>query len=298
MSEIAVIGEALVDVLHQEDAAHIVPGGSPMNVAVGLARLGRPTRFVSALGEDEHGALIRRHLSANSVSIDADKLERTSTAQATIGPDGSATYDFDIHWQLQEPWVSVQTPLLHIGSIAAVLEPGASTVASAAHNRPSSTLLSIDPNIRPGIIGDRAEALAALESLFATADIVKMSDEDSSWLYPDLSPDGVLDHMLDLGAELAVITHGATGARIATPCDRLSAQAPQVTVADTIGAGDSFMAGLIHSFLQESEPLTTLGREQLDRIARFASRCAAVTVSRVGANPPSISELALDSTPA
>ena len=295
MSEIAVIGEALVDVLHQGDTAHNVPGGSPMNVAVGLARLGRPTRFISALGDDEYGALIRRHLSENSVSIEADMLERTSTAHATIGSNGAATYDFDIDWRIREPSVSMQTPLLHIGSIAAVVEPGASIVASAAHNRPPDTLLSIDPNIRPQIIGNWANALAALEELFGTADIVKMSDEDSSWLYPRLSPDGVLDHMLGLGAELVVITHGAAGARIATPCDRLTSQAPQVTVADTIGAGDSFMAGLIHSLLQEPEPLTALGSEQIDRIARFAGVCAAVTVSRVGANPPRITELAPDS---
>ena len=223
--------------------------------------------------------------------VDATRLDHTSAAVATIDEQGSASYDFDLEWRLDPVDVPTETPLVHVGSIGAVLGPGAEAVLEAGRARPDGTLVSIDPNVRPSITPDRDAVLATLESLFAEADVVKLSDEDAAWLWPDRDVDAVLDGLLGAGAGLVAVTLGASGCAITTRAARRTLAAPGVRVADTIGAGDSFMAGLLAGVL-ELPSATDLSADELGRLAELALACAAVTVSRPGADPPTRAELA------
>lgn len=279
MTSALVLGEALVDVVRRGSAdpeAH--PGGSPLNVAVGLARLGIPTTLHSSFGVDAHGLAIAEHLAASDVTVTPSTVGEapTSVAEATLGPDGAATYDFRIAWQLA-PVDPAGFDLVHTGSIGAALEPGATRVEEAL--AAATGLVSFDPNIRPALMPSREVALARVERLVALADVVKASDEDVAWLYPDATVDAVLARWAGLGPGWVVVTRGGEGADALVAGDRLHVDVPSVTVADTIGAGDSFMAGLLAHVLRNGadDPAATLA---------FAARCAAITVSRPGADPP------------
>ncbi|WIE54004.1 carbohydrate kinase [Curtobacterium sp. MCBD17_003] len=285
MSEVTVVGEALVDVVARGTVSR-VPGGGPMNVAVGLARLGHATRLVTCLGEDEDGASVRAHIEANGVDLDAVPIARTSTAVATIAADGSASYRFDLSWLPGRIEVPASTAVLHVGSIAAVLGPGAADVREIALRRPGDTLLTVDPNVRPTITPDRAAVLGWLEPLLDAADVVKLSDEDAAWLYPGDPVDRVLDRILDGPTRLAAVTTGGAGCVVATPSERIALPAAPASVVDTIGAGDSFMAGLVHALLVAG------GTASSSAIGSFALACAAITVGRHGANPPTLAEVA------
>lgn len=291
MQAVVVIGEALVDVVDRPDGRVEHPGGSPMNVAVGLARLDVPTRLVCALGDDDRGRAVREHVEASVVVVDATPIDRTSTAVATIAEDGGASYVFDLDWRIDPVDVPEGTPLVHVGSIGAVLEPGAVTVLDAVRARPTGTLVSLDPNVRPSITSDRDAVLETLGPLFAEADVVKCSDEDAAWLWPGSSVDDVLDVLLGHGARLAAVTLGGEGCAIAAPGVRRTLPAPRVDVADTIGAGDSFMSGLLAGVLAAPEVLDAPDGSDLDRLAELALACAAVTVSRPGADPPRLADL-------
>ncbi|MGN7192111.1 MULTISPECIES: carbohydrate kinase [unclassified Curtobacterium] len=294
MDTVIVIGEALVDVVDRPEGRVEHPGGSPMNVAVGLARLGRPARLVCALGDDARGASVRDHVGASDVQVDATAIDRTSTAVATIGEDGGASYEFDLDWRLDAVDVPAGTPLVHVGSIGAVLQPGAQVVLDAVRSRPTGALVSVDPNVRPTITPDRDGVLATLAPLLAEADVVKCSDEDAAWLWPDRDVDAVLDGLLEHGAGLAAVTLGGSGCAIATARARRTLPAPTVDVADTIGAGDSFMSGLLAGVLATGTAPVDLDEDELGRLAALALACAAVTVSRPGADPPTRDELAAD----
>jgi fructokinase len=278
-----VIGESLVDVIRPVSGQALVrPGGSPLNVAVGLARLGVPTTLHSAFGADEYGWIIVRHLAESGVTVTPATLGgRTSVAEATIASDGAAEYRFDIAWD-PAPIDTHGYRLVHTGSIGAALEPGAASVEQMIAQ--SDGLVSFDPNIRAALIPEPAIARERAERLVARADVVKASDEDVAWLYPGLASDEVLARWAALGPRLVVITHGAGGADALGPTGPLHVDVPPTTIVDTIGAGDSFMAGLLADVLIRGfdDPLASLG---------FAARCAAVTVSRVGADPPSRREL-------
>jgi fructokinase len=284
MTSALVVGEALVDVVHRGSATpEVLPGGSPLNVAVGLARLGIPATLHSSFGADAHGLAIAEHLAASDVTVTTTTVttDPTSVAEATIGADGAATYDFRIAWDPAAVDPS-GFDLVHTGSIGAALEPGATRVEEAL--AASAGLVSFDPNIRPALMPARPVALARVERLVGLADVVKASDEDAAWLYPGETVDAVLARWAALGPRLVVITRGGEGADALTAEGAFHVDVPSVTVADTIGAGDSFMAGLLADVLRNGfhDPAASLA---------FAARCAAITVSRPGANPPWSREL-------
>ncbi|UVJ39100.1 carbohydrate kinase [Arthrobacter sp. CJ23] len=286
-----VIGEALIDIVNAPEGSISYPGGSPANVAYGLGRLGVRTGLLTAIGEDEHGTAISNHLQSAGVRLlpGSTSLERTATATATLAADGSASYDFDIAWQLAHVAPATVPKVLHTGSIATFLAPGASTVRTLLEQCHRSCLVTYDPNIRPALLGSHAEALTLFEDLLPLTDVVKLSDEDAQWLYPALSPDDVVSRLLEHGAGLAVITKGADGALLATPGARFSIPSVKTTVADTIGAGDSYMAALIFGLLARGEEAFVPAA--LETIGQTAARAAAITVSRPGANPPTSEEL-------
>nr|WP_233507200.1 PfkB family carbohydrate kinase [Jiangella anatolica] len=305
-AEIAiVVGEALTDVIVERDGAEARhPGGSPANVAYGLGRLGRAATLVTELGDDADGAAIRAHLASAGVDVltggPAASAARTSSAIARLGADGSAEYEFDLTWALPPGLPLPPSPLvLHTGSLATTVEPGAAAVARLIDDvRPTGTI-SYDPNIRPDLMGPAGPELRGrIEALAAVSDVVKASDQDTAYLVPGSDPLDVARDWLRLGPALVVVTLGGAGAVAVCAAGVVRVPAVEVTVADTVGAGDSFTAGLLDGLWDEgllgaaARPLLrAAGTDIVERVVRRASLAAAVTVSRAGANPPTRAEL-------
>ena len=292
LADVVVLGEALVDVVVRdgdESAEHV--GGSPANVALGLGRRGIDVLLITALGKDRRGDLVAEHLRASGVRLDADSFSaaRTSAATAVIAEDGSAEYEFDIAWQLPAALPAGGASVVHTGSIAAFLEPGASAVRRYLRQSVGA-LVPFDPNVRPALVGSHAEAVATFEETAALADLVKMSDEDANWLYPSSDVADVLNRVLGLGPRLVVITQGAAGSVLANSGMEVVVPSERVDVVDTIGAGDTYMASLVASVLKTGLEHAT--QDTLERMGRDAARAAAITVSRAGADLPWSRELA------
>lgn len=301
MGDLLVVGEALIDVLSTPAGRQEHPGGSPMNVAIGLARLGATVTLATQLGTDAHGRLITRHLSSSGVRLahgSVDESRRTSSATATIGADGSATYDFDINWDITG-LPSAGFEVVHTGSIGALLAPGAEAVAACFENIDDGVLRSFDPNIRPSVLGGRDEVLRLVERLARSSTVVKMSDEDARWLHPELDPWEVTSHYARLGVQIVVVTLGAEGSLLRVGDDTAAIPSQAVSVADTIGAGDSFMAGLLFALTNSIGVADVTGRTaawgDIVQAARFASACAAITVGRPGADLPRRDEVSVSS---
>lgn len=305
---LTVIGEGLVDVVQRASGIEAHVGGSPLNVAVGLARLDHPVQFIGRYGRDAYGDSVAAHLRSSSVMLPVppDDLP-TSVATALIDDDGSATYTFDLTWEL--PGIADRlgfmlqgTTLLHTGSIATMLMPGATEVLAAVEYAHPSATISFDPNCRPSIVTDVDFARRQAEKFVTLSDVVKASDEDLAWLYPGQD---VLDSARDwlaLGGEegpaLVVVTRGADGPWGVCRTGEAKVAAPRVEVADTVGAGDSFMAALLSGLVdreldgaQNRQELRELPAEGLAELLAHAAKAAAVTVSRPGANPPTRAEL-------
>jgi fructokinase len=208
------------------------------------------------------------------VTVQAAVADRTSSAIATIGPDGAASYTFDIAWDPGTIDVPPDVTAVHVGSIGAVLEPGATVVEKLVLDLPASTRVSLDPNIRPALVTDRAEAVLRLDRLAARADVVKVSNEDLAWWHPDSPEDELVERWLAGGSSLVAITRGADGATLVTTDERLDVPPEPVTVVDTVGAGDAFMAGLLGSLER--------GERSLAEIGSAAAHSAALAVGRAG----------------
>ena len=292
MGDLLVVGEALVDVLSTPAGRQEHPGGSPLNVAIGLARLGASVTLATQLGTDARGRSIARHLRDSGVRLArgaVDESRPTSSATATIGADGSATYEFDIDWDITG-LPSAGFEAVHTGSIGALLAPGAEAVAACVENSGDGVLRSFDPNIRPSVLGGRDEVLPLVERLARSSTVVKMSDEDARWLHPELDPLAVSSHYARLGVQIVVVTLGAEGSLLRVGDDTAAIPSQTVSVVDTVGAGDSFMAGLLFALTSSVGVTRVVGRTaalgDIAQAARFAAACAAITVSRPGADLP------------
>ncbi|MGF6824692.1 fructokinase [Microbacterium sp. ZKA21] len=288
--EVLVVGEALVDIVETAGVSSEHVGGSPANVALGLGRRGVPVALLTQIAMDTRGLVIVEHLSASGVDVLPESMtaSATSTARAVIGTDGQAEYDFDIAWEAFPAPVDLAPRVVHTGSIAAFLAPGAASVVGLLRSA-DAAVVTFDPNIRPALVVDRAGALRAYEAVAGLADVVKMSDQDAEWLHPGKSIDGVIDAVLALGPSLVAITLGSDGAVVATADHRVTIPAVSVAAVDTIGAGDTFMASLIHSVLEHGT--AGLDAADLTGIGLAAAGAAAITVSRVGADLPWAEEL-------
>jgi fructokinase len=300
--DVLVMGEALVDIVTANDATQETPGGSPMNVAFGLARLGASTMLATSLADDERGRMIATHLGTAGVLLSPHSIttEKTSSASVRLGPEGDAEYDFDLRWVLDETVDSLPVAsIVHTGSIGAFLEPGADAVLKILGGRRDSSLIGFDPNIRADLLGDPAGVRERFVTLAGTTDVLKLSIEDAAWLYPGVALDELLDILVALGPSIVVVTLGSDGAALATPADRVTVPGRAVTVVDTIGAGDSFMSALLWRVLllvreEDVAALRTgeaLSAEVLRAIGEFAIACSAITVTRAGADPPTADEV-------
>lgn len=308
---LTVMGEALVDIVRKGDAEpRVHPGGSPLNVAVGLSRLGHETAFVGRYGRDEHGRAIDAHLRESGVRLPVGPDEDpTSVAEARIGENGAADYEFRLDWNLDAARDQLSdllegSELLHVGSIGAMLEPGATTVLDTVRAARGRALVSYDPNCRPTIVPDSSAARRWAESVVEQADVVKASDEDLLWLYPHRTVEETAEAWLALDASLVVVTRGELGPWALTPAtapDGVRVEAPKVEVVDTVGAGDSLMAGLLAALADRGLVGPDGGRriaaesaETVREILDYAARAAAITVSREGANPPTAADMEAD----
>ncbi|MBE4717988.1 PfkB family carbohydrate kinase [Pseudarthrobacter sp. AB1] len=305
---LTVIGEGLVDVVQRASGIEAHVGGSPLNVAVGLARLDHAVQFVGRYGRDAYGDSVAAHLRSSSVMLPLgpDELP-TSVATAVIDDDGAATYTFDLVWELpgladRLAYMLQGTTLLHTGSIATMLAPGAAAVLAAVEHAHPAATISFDPNCRPSIIIDVDYARTQTEKFVTLSDVVKASDEDLEWLYPGVDVLESARRWLSLGGSegpaIVVVTRGAAGPWGITAAGEAAIDAPRVEVADTVGAGDSFMAALLSGIVdrgldgaQNRKDLRELPAEGLAELLAHAARAAAVTVSRPGANPPTRAEL-------
>ncbi|QOT15408.1 carbohydrate kinase [Paenarthrobacter sp. YJN-5] len=292
--EVLVVGEAIMDIVVSPQGSVAYPGGSPTNVAYGLGRLGVEAALLTSIGDDPRGTAIEQHLNGAGVALlpGSRRPGRTATATATLADDGSAHYDFDIYWALPATAPATLPKILHTGSIATFLAPGAAAVKELLLQSHQRCLVTYDPNIRPALLGSHAEAKSIFEELVPLTDVVKLSDEDAQWLYPDLQLDDVPGHILGCGARLVAITTGSRGSVLATAQAHAVVPAVGSKVADTIGAGDSYMSALIHGLLHRGSE--GLSASVLASLGRTAAKAAAITVRRAGANPPTLAELHMD----
>jgi len=299
-----VVGEALVDLVGQRGgrtfSAH--PGGSPANVALGLARLGVPVTLKTHLGQDSFGEMVRSHLEASGVRVDGGAGEgaKTTLAIATLAA-GIASYDFRIDWDVEAlvP-LPVETRCLHTGSLATVLPPGRANVVDLVereHERGRVTV-SYDPNVRPALLGDAAQARPDIEHLVAMSDVVKVSDEDLRWLYPGRPDEDVAQGWLASGPALVVVTRGGAGAYAVSAGLELRRAAVPIDLVDTVGAGDSFTSGLLDGLLRADliggarrDALARIDEATLGSVVDAAALIAAITCSRPGADPPTRAEV-------
>lgn len=290
-----VIGESLIDIVDRDGSRTRHVGGSPLNVAFGLGRLGIRTVFATEFGDDEDGAAITAHLADAGVTVlrTADGSRRTSTAVARIGDDGSASYDFDIAWTFATPPAVDHVRAVHVGSIGAFRTPGGPRVLELIESLPADVLISFDPNIRPALMPSGEESRALVERYAARAAIVKLSDEDAEWLYPG-DASSAPSRLLAAGAKLVAVTRGAEGSLLHTAGERLVVPARPTVAVDTIGAGDAYMSGLlgaIAAFAGAADAMGDLTPADLAEIGRIAADSAAITVGRAGAMPPTAAEL-------
>ena len=301
--DLLVIGETLVDLVPGTNGREAVLGGSPYNVAIGLARLGAKTALATSLSSDADGQRFKEALTSDGVDLSSIATINKPSPTALVeegtkesGPRYVFTLNgtaFDEPAPVPQPWPdSLQH--IHAGSIAAILGPMADTVLDAFTTARPHRTTSYDPNIRPMITPDREETRRKVEARVALADIVKASEEDLEWLYPEYRPHEAALEWLARGPRLVVLTRGSKGAEAFTAKYHLVVPAPAIKVGDTVGAGDSLMAALLFAMHRDE----ALGATQVAWTQRaigkwlsFAVRAAAFTCTQKGANPPRLKDL-------
>jgi fructokinase len=295
MNRALVIGEALVDIVKRGGSItseHV--GGSPFNVALGLARLGHDVDFLTHIADDAYGRRIADYAKAVGVDLVSGSMtaKRTPTAQVTL-KNGSPRYTFDLDWQLSGT-PEVGPPLVaHTGSIAAVVEPGCRAVAALLDAYHLSATITFDPNVRPGLITDDDAARVRIERLVEHADVVKVSDEDLRWIDKRSSLEQIARSWLAMGPAIVAVTMGSEGAFALCGAGTVRVPARAVEVVDTVGAGDAFMTGLIDALWTQGllgadkrRDLRAISGAALEEAMSTAVLASAWTVARAGADLP------------
>lgn len=267
-------------------------------MAVALGRLGHHPRLLTSIAWDAHGAAIHDWLMESTVYVDPESWTATATSTVTAHLDvgGVPRYDLNIEWNPRLP-APEPVDLVHVGSISATLRPGDHIVGQIiSRNVDDAALITYDPNIRAPLIRDGRRTRAAVLALIERSDLVKLSDEDLAWIFPQRSLEDAARAVLRRGPGLLVVTRGVAGASAHTSDGVVTVPAARAAVVDTIGAGDTVMAALIAALIDAGviaagcpgarARLTALTPTQLTDILGFAVQAAAITVSRAGADPP------------
>ena len=290
-----VCGEVLIDILPTGP----VVGGGPANTAKALARLGHDVYFIDGISSDAYGQVARTELLRDGVNLDLALVsdKPTCTASVTLDAaggasyefliDGTATFDFHGSW-LPDPY-RFQPKVLHIGTLVTVIEPGASALYDWAMQVAEFAPIVFDPNIRPSVQPDRDLYEAAVEKWAALSAVIKVSDDDLAWLFPEVSIDDVANRWINDGVFLVVITRGANGIVGFTEDGRVEVPGVKVDVVDTVGAGDTVGAIVVEAMIEHG--LIELRGDRLQEVLSRAAHAAAITCSRPGAEPPYKHEL-------
>ena len=300
MGQVWVAGEVLIDLIPEGADRKPVVGGGPANTAKALAKLGIETQFIDGISCDGYGQMAKDDLVSTGVKLDYVKYSDKPTCLAIISLSDSrsatyefvientATFDFTLDW-LPNPQ-TVRPSLLHIGTLATVIEPGASVLFKWAQSVVGVAPIVFDPNVRSAVIGDRKQYVAQAERWVEISSAVKVSNEDINWLYPSNTIEQVVNDWLIKGPSLIVVTYGDKGLTGYRKGEVVSVEAVAVKVADTVGAGDTVGAILVEAILKDG--VASLTGSRLEFILKRAAKAAAITVSRVGANSPTSEELA------
>jgi fructokinase len=290
-----VCGEVLIDILPTGP----VVGGGPANTAKALARLGHDVHFIDGISSDAYGQSARAELLRDGVNLDLALTSDKPTCTATVSLDaqgvasyeflidGTATFDFHSSW-LPDPY-RYQPQVLHIGTLVTVIEPGASALYDWAMQVAEFAPIVFDPNIRPSVQPDRDLYEAAVEKWAALSAVIKVSDDDLTWLFPSQSIDEVANRWINDGVFLVVVTRGANGIVGFTEDGRVEVPGVKVDVVDTVGAGDTVGAIVVEAMIEHG--LIELRGDMLHKVLSRAAHAAAITCSRQGAQPPYKHEL-------
>jgi len=303
-------GEALIDMLPRETTLGekgFAPyaGGAVFNTAIALGRLGQPTGFFTGISDDMMGDVLRETLAKSNVDYSLAAVSSRSTTIAFVKlVNGQATYAFydegtagRMITEADLPALGDDCEAMHFGAISLIPEPCGGTYEALMTREFKKRVISFDPNIRPGFIKDKAKHMDRVRRMAAMSDIIKFSDEDLDWFGMEGDHDTLAAHWLNEGAKLVVLTRGADGATGYTKNFKVSVPSERVTVVDTVGAGDTFDAGILASFkmqdLLTKQKIAALTEDQVSKALALGAKAAAVTVSRAGANPPFAHEIGL-----
>jgi fructokinase len=294
-----VAGEVLIDLIPDRDQHFAVVGGGPANTAKALAKLGVKTHFIDGISNDKYGKMAKTELLSANVLLDYSQFSSkpTCTAKVSLSKTGSASYEFVIEdtatFDFSDLWLpdpqSLKPSLLHIGTLATVIEPGASVLFEWAQSVAQVAPIVFDPNIRPAVLGDRDGYVKKVEKWVAISSAVKVSDEDLNWLFPGKEINEIVNNWIEVGVQLIVVTLGDKGITAYRKNEQISVDAVKVVVVDTVGAGDTVGAVLVEAIVDNG--LDRLTGEVLKTMLKRAVKAAAITVSRTGANPPSKDEI-------
>jgi len=290
-----VCGEVLIDILPTGP----VVGGGPANTAKALARLGHNVDFIDGISTDAYGVSARKELERDGVGLALSLVSEKPTCTATVTLDaqgsasyeflidGTATFDFAASW-LPDP-ERLKPSVLHIGTLVTIVESASTVLFDWAVKCAELAPIVFDPNVRSSVVGDREKYRQAVEKWVSIASVVKLSDDDISWLYADESMDEVAKRWIAGGASLVVVTRGAKGIIGFTEHGSEEVESAKVTVVDTVGAGDTVGAILVEGIITHS--VNGLQGHVLNAVLHRAAIAAGITVSRAGAQPPRLHEL-------
>jgi len=302
-------GDALIDFLPVKsadgrDAAAPVVGGSCLNIAVGMARLGAPAGFVGGISTDLFGRMIADHASASGVDLRyATRGDHQTTLAFVRHVAGEPQYAFYDEATASRNWTyrhgSIpfdEIEAIHVGSTTLTNESGAAEALAMVEDARASVAIAFDPNCRPNLVRDKSRYVDQMDAFAARADIVRMSDVDFEFLYGGSDHAGKATSLLGAGTSLVIITRGIKGAQAwHSQAGLVDVTAPAVDVVDTVGAGDSFQAALLFGLRAigriERVQLAQATSEELARALSFAAACAAITCGRAGADPPRQSDV-------
>jgi fructokinase len=302
-------GDALIDFLpvrsvDGRDAAVPVVGGSCLNIAVGMARLGAPAGFVGGISNDVFGRMIADHAAASQVELRyATRSAHQTTLAFVRSVAGEPQYAFYDEATASQNWIYrpgsipfAEIEAIHLGSTTLASDKGASEALAMVEDAGGSVTISFDPNCRPNLVRHKARYVDRMDAFAAAADIVRMSDVDFEYLYGGSDYAGKAKSLIEAGASLVVVTRGIKGAQAwHGAAGTVEVEAPSVDVVDTIGAGDSFQAALLFALRVQGrigrQTLAQMNSDELWRALSFASVCAAVTCGRAGADPPRRAEI-------